>query len=173
MVTTKVEKNFKEYLEDIKVYGKPILGPMEIDYLSGGIETAAYEFKQEQREGDKEFYENFVKWLHESDVTTGFVDYFIFLGLRRFQRLTPWTYKWLESKVTECFEKSNGWLYEVNHRNRHLLTIRLVISKQPGLRKLTRRSTEDQNLAYKQEERNISYYVDKSKTTYNTMDLYA
>jgi hypothetical protein len=173
MTTTKVEKNFKEYLESIKVYGRPILGPLEIEYLCSGIETGAYEFKQEAGETDEEFYENFVKWLHESRVTTGFVDYFLFLGLRRHERLTPWAFKNLESKVTECFEKSNGWLYEINHRVRFRLTIRLVISKQPGLCKLTRRSTEDQGWFYRTREKELGHFVDPKKTCYNTLDLYA
>ena len=59
MKTTKVEQNFKEYLESIKVYGKPILSPMEIDYLAGGTDTAVYEFKQEKGESDEEFFKNF------------------------------------------------------------------------------------------------------------------
>lgn len=116
MKTTKVEQNFKEYLESIKVYGKPILSPMEIDYLAGGTDTAAYEFKQEKGESDEEFFKNFEAWLHEDEVTTGYADYFLFLGLRRHEKLTPWAFKSLEKAVTECFEKGQGWLYEVNHR---------------------------------------------------------
>lgn len=65
MKTTKVEQNFKEYLESIKVYGKPILSPMEIDYLTGGTETEAYEFKQEKGESDEDFLKSFEAWLHE------------------------------------------------------------------------------------------------------------
>ena len=146
---------------------------MEIEYFSGGRETAVYEFKQETGESDTEFYENFVKSLHKSEVTTGFVSYFVFLGLRRYERLTPWAYKWLESKVTDCFEKSNGWLYEDNRRMRFRLTIRLVISKQAGLKKLIHRSAEGQERFYRAREKALRHFVDSKKVFYNIMDPYA
>lgn len=166
MKTTKVEKDFKEYLEGIKVYGKPILGPDQIDYLNGGWGKEVWEFKQED-EGDAEFFENFLGWLHESDVTTGYTDYYIFIGLRRHETLTPWNFKNFESKVTECFEKGNGWVYEVNHRMRHKLTIRLIISHQSGLRKLTRRSIEEQDAYYKKQEKEVGWFIDKNKMFYS------
>ena len=173
MKTTKVEQNFKEYLENIKVYGKPILSPMEIDYLAGGIETTAYEFKQEKGESDEDFLKSFEAWLHEGEVTTGYADYFLFLGLRRHEKLTPWAFKSLEKAVTECFEKGQGWLYEVNHRYRFRLTIRLVISKQPALQRLVRRSTAEEEAHYRRQEREIGRYVSQDKVSYNTIDLYA
>lgn len=166
MKTTKVEKNFKEYLENIKVYGKPILSADEIDYLNNGYDKKVYEFKQEN-ETDAEFYENFIKWLHESTVSTGYVDYYIFLGLRRHEKLTPWTFKELESKITECFEKANGWLYEVNHRVHFKLTIRLVVSRQQGLHKLVRRSIADQEAYFRKQEKEVSYFVDRDEMFYS------
>lgn len=166
MKTTKVEGNFKDYLTNIKVYGKQMLSQDQIEYLDGGYEKEVYEFKQED-ETDQEFYENFVKWLHEGNVNKGYVDYYLFLGLRHHEILTPWTFKNLESKVTECFEKGNGWLYEVNHRVRYKLTIRLIVSRQQGLHKLVRRSVADQDSYYRKQEKEIEYFVNKEDMFYS------
>ena len=138
MISIKNSFSAKDYLTSIKIYGRPVLSPDEIDYLASGYSFEAYEFRQE-KETDEEFLEQFMIWLHEKAVDSSFADYYLFIGLRYHETLTQEQFDLLERKVTECFENGRGWIYELNHRLRFRMNIRLIISHQRGFRRLIKR----------------------------------
>ena len=74
MIVTKIETPFKQFLESLKVPASPngkggtLFSPDEINYLTRNSLASVYEFKQEY-ETDREFYEMFVKWLYEEELS--------------------------------------------------------------------------------------------------------
>ena len=87
MIATKIEMPFREFLESLKVPSVPrmkggtIFNPDEINYLVRYSIPLVYEFVQEN-ETDREFYEKFVKWLHEEMPVYGYVDVYMVVYLR-------------------------------------------------------------------------------------------
>ena len=93
MIVTKIETPFKQFLESLKVPSSPsgkggtLFNPDEINYLTRNSRASVHEFKQEY-ETDREFYEMFVKWLHEEDPIH---DYYIeMLFIYKFQVLSKY-----------------------------------------------------------------------------------
>ena len=74
MIVTKIETPFRQFLENLKVPNSPngkggtLFSPDEINYLTRNSLASVYEFKQEY-ETDREFYEMFVKWLCEDELS--------------------------------------------------------------------------------------------------------
>ena len=75
---------------------------------------------------DRDFYEKFVKWLHEEMPVYGYVDVYMVVYLRYGQYLSNDEFEYLERNVPECFEKGHVWLYEINYRRRFRLRIQLI-----------------------------------------------
>ncbi len=141
MITTKLVTNrteFRRFLEKIKVENKRIFSPDEVAYLADTDGFEALEFKQED-ETDEEFLSLFSAWLHERPQLEGHIDYYILVCLRKYQELTDEQFEFLERNVAECFETNHGWLYELNHRMRFRLRIRLICSYKKSFRRLIRK----------------------------------
>ena len=117
---------------------KCIFSQDEIDYLSNGIILECVELKQED-EDDDEFLRLFSTWLHERPKKQGYVDYYIIVCHRKGERLTSEQFEYMERNVSECFDTSHGWLYEINHRMRFRLRIELICSYKKEFRRLTRK----------------------------------
>ena len=87
MIVVKNKTLFREFLESLKVPSAPrmkggtIFSPDEINYLTRYSTPLVYEFIQEN-ETDREFYEMFVKWLHEEMPVYGYVDVYMVVYLR-------------------------------------------------------------------------------------------
>ena len=131
MIVTKIETPFRKYLEDLKVPSAPLMkggtifSPDEINYLTRCSTPSVYEFTQEN-ETDREFYEMFVKWLHEEEPINGYVDTYIIVYLRYVQRLNTYEFEYFRRNIPECFMKGHVWLYEMNYRMRFRLRIKLI-----------------------------------------------
>lgn len=139
METKKVIQPIRQYLESLKVRGQKILSEETMnDLTTQGAICAAYEFKQEN-ENDHEFLRQFSKWLHEWPRMEGHVEYYLILGMRMGQHLSEEEYAYLERNVTECFDYSHGWYYELNHRRRFHLRITLIMSYRKGFRRLIKK----------------------------------
>lgn len=82
MIVTKIDTPFRKFLESLKVPSAPrmkggtIFSPDEVNYLTRYSTPLVYEFTQEN-ETDREFYEMFVKWLHEEPPICGYVDIYM------------------------------------------------------------------------------------------------
>lgn len=93
MIVVKNKTLFREFLESLKVPSAPrmkggtIFSPDEINYLTRYSTPLVYEFIQEN-ETDREFYEMFVKWLHEEMPVYGYVDVYMVVYLRYGQYLS-------------------------------------------------------------------------------------
>ena len=132
MIVTEIEAPFRQFLESLKVpnspsgKGGPLFSPDEIDYLTQCSLPFVYEFKQEG-ETDREFYEMFVKWLHEEEPDHNhYIDTYLIFYLRKGQTLSKDELDYFEQTVPECFEKGRIWIYELNHRMRFRLRIQLI-----------------------------------------------
>lgn len=132
MIVTKVETPFRQFLESLKVPNSPqgkggtLFSPDEINYLTGNSLTSVYEFKQEY-ETDREFYEMFIKWLHEEEPEHNYyIDAYLIFYLRKGQVLSEDELKFFEQTVPECFGRGRIWIYELNHRMRFRLRIQLI-----------------------------------------------
>lgn len=134
MITKKIETPFREFLENLKVPSAPrvkggtIFNPDEIDYLTRHSTPSVYEFVQEN-ETDRDFYEMFVKWLHEEEMPVGvysYVDVYMIVYLRYRQNLSIDEYAYFGQNIPECFENGHVWLYEINYRMRFRLRIQLI-----------------------------------------------
>ena len=136
LATTKTE--FRERLNNLKVKGKRIFSPDEVDYLANNDGFEAVELKQEN-ETDEEFLTLFSTWLHERPQQSGHTDYYILFYLRTGEQLTPEQFEYMERNVAECFEMNHGWLYELNDRLRFRLRIRLICSYKKSFRRLVRK----------------------------------
>lgn len=55
------------------------------------------------------------------------------------QHLSEEEYAYLERNVTECFDYSHGWYYELNHRRRFRLRITLIMSYRMDFRRLIKK----------------------------------
>ena len=137
LATTKTE--FHKYLEQLKVKGKRIFSPDEVEYLADNDGFEAVELKQED-ESDEEFLTLSSTWLHERPQQTGHTDYYILLYLRTGEQLTPEQFEYMERNMAECFETNHGWLYELNDRLRFRLRIRLICSHKKSFRRLARKN---------------------------------
>ena len=145
MITTQLATNmtdFRKCLEQLKVKGKCIFSPDEVQYLAGCDAFEAVEFKQEN-ETDEEFLTLFSTWLHERPQQSGHTDYYILFYLRTGERLTPEQFEYMERNVAECFETNHGWLYELNNRLRFRLRIRLICSQKKSFHRLVRKDWRD------------------------------
>ena len=141
MITTTLANNkteFRTYIEQLKVKGKHIFSPDEVEYLADNDDFEAVELKQED-ETDEEFLTLFSTWLHERPQQSGHTDYYILFYLRTGEQLTPEQFEYMERNVAECFETNHGWLYELNDRLRFRLRIRLISSHKKSFRRLVRK----------------------------------
>lgn len=141
MITTNLAANkteFRNYLEQLKVKNKRIFSPDEVEYLANNDGFEAVELKQEN-ETDDEFLKLFSTWLHERTKQPGHVDYYLLVYLRTEEQLTSDQFEYMERNVAECFDTSQGWLYELNDRLRFRLRIRLICSYKKNFRRLTRK----------------------------------
>lgn len=132
MIVTKIETPFRQFLENLKVPKSPngeggtLFSPDDINYLTRNSSASVYEFKQEN-ETDQEFYETFVKWLHEEVPSHNYyVEAYLIVYLRRNEYLSTDTFRYLSQNVPECFGKNRVWLSEINHRMRFRLRIQLI-----------------------------------------------
>ncbi len=141
MITTVLATNkteFQKYTEQLKVKGKRIFSPDEVEYLVNCDEFEAVELKQED-ETDEEFLTLFSTWLHERPQQSGHTDYCILFYLRTGEQLTSEQFEYMERNVAECFETNHGWLYELNDRLRFRLRIRMICSYKKSFRRLVRK----------------------------------
>lgn len=141
MITTVLASDkteFQKYIEQLKVKGKRIFSPDEVEYLANCDDFEAVELKQED-ETDEEFLTLFSTWLHERPQQQGHIDYYILFYLRTGEQLTPNQFEYMERNVAECFETNHGWLYELNDRLRFRLRIRLICSHKKSFRRLVRK----------------------------------
>ena len=141
MITTTLATNkteFRTYIGQLKVKGKRIFNPDEVEYLADNDGFEAVELKQED-ESDEEFLTLFSTWLHERPQQSGHTDYYILFYLRTGEQLTPEQFEYMERNVAECFETNHGWLYELNERLRFKLRIRLICSHKKSFRRLVRK----------------------------------
>lgn len=134
MIVTKIETPFRQFLESLKVPSSPngkggtLFSPDEINYLTRSSLALVYEFKQEY-ETDREFYEMFIKWLHEEEPKHNYyIDAYLIFYLREGKALNEDELKFFEQAVPECFGKGRIWIYELNHRMRFRLRIQLICS---------------------------------------------
>ena len=102
MIVTKIETPFKQFLESLKVPSSPsgkggtLFNPDEINYLTRNSRASVHEFKQEY-ETDREFYEMFVKWLHEEDpIHDYYIDAYLIFYLMKGEFLNNDEFKYLE-----------------------------------------------------------------------------
>ena len=141
MITTVLATNkteFHNYIEQLKVKGKRIFSPDEVEYLANCDGFEAVELKQED-ETDEEFLTLFSTWLHERPQQSGHTDYYILFYLRTGEQLTSEQFEYMERNVAECFETNHGWLYELNDRLRFRLRIRMICSYKKSFRRLVRK----------------------------------
>ena len=144
MIVVKNKTLFREFLESLKVPSAPrmkggtIFSPDEINYLTRYSTPLVYEFIQEN-ETDREFYEMFVKWLHEEMPVYGYVDVYMVVYLRYGQYLSNDEFEYLERNVPECFEKGHVWLYEINYRRRFRLRIQLIRCLKKDFQRIIRK----------------------------------
>lgn len=151
MIVTKIETPFRKFLEDLKVPSAPcmkggtVFSPDEINYLARHSFPSVYEFTQEG-ETDREFYEMFVKWLHEEALTYGYIETYMLAYLRYGQHLSNDEFEYLERNIPECFMKGRVWLYELNYRRRFRLRIRLIRCLKKDFQRIIRKEIhEDQS----------------------------
>lgn len=146
MIVTKINPpQIKQFLEkeltepsSPTTKGGTIFSPDEINYLTRYSVVSIHEFTQES-ETDKEFYELFNKWLHEEKQVEGYCNAYVFVYLRRGQKLSEDEFEYFERNIAECFEKNPIWLYEVNYRLRFKLRIRLLRCSKVKFRRVVRR----------------------------------
>lgn len=112
--------------------------PDEINYLARYSIPLVYEFVQEN-ETDRDFYEKFVKWLHEEMPVYGYVDVYMVVYLRYGQYLSNDEFEYLERNIPECFEKGHVWLYEINYRRRFRLRIQLIRCLKKDFQRIIRK----------------------------------
>jgi len=136
LVTTNTEYN--NFLQQLRIENKSIFSPDEVEYLANNDGFEAIEFIQEE-ETDEEFFTLFSTWLHEQPRQQVHVDYYILFYLRKGEQLTDDQFEYMERNVAECFDVSHGWLYELNHRMRFRLRIKLICSYKKVFRRLTRK----------------------------------
>ena len=146
MIVTKIEIPFREFLESLKIPSAPrikggkIFSPDEINYLTRYSTPSVYEFTQEiGNETDREFYEMFIKWLQEEDLTYGYVDVYMIFYLRYGQHLTNDEFEYLQRNIPERFEKGHVWLYEINYRRRFRLRVRLIYCLKNDFQRIIRK----------------------------------
>lgn len=150
MIVTKIETRFRTFLENLKVPSAPLMkggtifSPDEINYLTRYSTPAVYEFAQE-RETDREFYEMFVKWLHEEALTYGYIDTYIIAYLRYGQKLSNDEFEYLQRNIPERYEKGHLWLYEINHRRRFRLRIQLIHCFKNDFQRIIRKDIHKSN----------------------------
>ena len=142
MIVTTNKLPMRTYLDRLKVEGEKILSEDTIKYLTTESECCAYEFLQEGREDDHEFLRLFTAWLHEQPQTEGYIEYYLFLGLRYRRHLREEEFEFLEREVTECFASSHGWYYELNHRTRNHLRIKLIVCRKRKFRQLIKKTIQ-------------------------------
>lgn len=144
MIVTKIDTPFRKFLESLKVPSAPrmkggtIFNPDEINYLARYSIPLVYEFVQEN-ETDRDFYEKFVKWLHEEMPVYGYVDVYMVVYLRYGQYLSNDEFEYLERNIPECFEKGHVWLYEINYRRRFRLRIQLIRCLKKNFQRIIRK----------------------------------
>lgn len=141
MITTILATNnseFNGFLQQLRIENKSIFSPDEIEYLANNDAFEAMEFIQED-ETDEEFLTLFSTWLHERPQQPFHTDYYVLLYLRKGEQLTDDQFEYMERNVAECFDVSHGWLYELNHRMRFRLRIKLICCYKKGFRRLTRK----------------------------------
>lgn len=144
MIVTKIETKFRTFLENLKVPSAPLMkggtifNPDEINYLTRYSTPSIHEFKQEN-ETDREFYEMFIKWLHEEMPIYGYVDTYIVVYLRYRQNLGNDEFEYLQRNIPECFEKGHVWLYEINFRKRFRLRIHLICCLKNDFQRIIRK----------------------------------
>ncbi len=145
MIVTKIETPFRKFLESLKIPSAPLIkggmifSPDEINYLTRYSTPSIYEFTQEH-ETDREFYEMFVRWLHEEVLTYGYIDTYIISYLRYGQKLSNDEFEYLQRNIPERFEKGHTWLYEINYRRRFRLRIQLVRCFKHDFQRIIRKS---------------------------------
>lgn len=145
MIITKIETPFREFLESLKIPSAPrmiggtIFSPDEINYLTRYSTPSVYDFTQE-KETDREFYEMFIRCLHEESPMYGYVDTYAIVYLRYGQKLSNDEFEYLERNIPECFEKGHVWLYEINHRKRFRLRIQLIRCLKNDFQRIIRKS---------------------------------
>ena len=137
-VMTTDKKEFREMLDKLNVMQKRVFSPDEVDYLTDCDGFEYLEFKQED-ESDEELLKLFSTWLHERPKQQGHVDYYILFYHRKDERLTHFQLEYMNRHITECFDTSHGWLYEINNRMRFRLRIRLICSYKKRFQRLTRK----------------------------------
>jgi len=93
----------------------------------------------QENETDREFYEMFVKWLHEGMPVYGYVDIYMVVYLRYGQYLSNDEFEYLERNIPECFEKGHVWLYEINYRRRFRLRIQLIRCLKKDFQRIIRK----------------------------------
>ena len=149
MIVNQITTPIREFLEkELKEPASPttkggtIFSPDEIDYLTRYSAVSIYEFMQEG-ETDKEFYEQFNKWLHEGKQIEGYCNVYVFVYLRQGQTLKEDEFAYFERNVAECFEKNPIWLYEVNYRLRFKLRIRLLLCSKMKFRRVIRKGCKN------------------------------
>ena len=139
MITTRITTPFVKYLSSLKVYGRQLFSNDEILYLyDANTAREVYDFKQEG-ETDDEFLRLFSTWLHERPKQQGYVEYYVLVFMRQNELLTASQFEFLERNVTECFDTSHGWLYEINHRLRFRLHIQLICTYPKSFYRLVRK----------------------------------
>ncbi len=144
MIITKIEMPFRKFLEGLKIPSVPLMkggtvfSPDEIDYLARSSIPSVNEFTQE-KETDREFYEMFVKWLHEETPIYGYVDTYMVVYLRYGERLSNDEFEYLQRNIPECFEKGHIWLYEINYRRRFRLRIQLIRCLKKDFQRIIRK----------------------------------
>ena len=127
------------YLDSLKVRGHKILSDNTMNYLTEPDSLCiAYEFKQED-ESDHEFLSLFAIWLHEQPKFSGHMEYYLLMGMRQGEQLSDDEYEFLERSVTDCFDYSYGWYYELNHRLRFRHRITLILCQRTGFRRLIKK----------------------------------
>lgn len=140
MLVNKIETPLKEYLEEMKVPSLPkvkggsLFSPDDIAYLARSSSYFIYEFAQEKDEEENDFYELFVKWLHE-ELHEGYLDVYIIFYLFKDEYLSREQLDYFEQKIPECFEKGRVWFCELNYRFRNRLRIKLIFCKNREFRR--------------------------------------
>lgn len=144
MIVTQINTPFRKFLEGLKIPSVPLMkggaifSPDEIDYLARFSIPSVHEFAQEN-ESDREFYEMFVKWLHEEAPIYGYVDTYMVVYLRYGQKLSNDEFEYLQRNIPECFEKGHVWLYEINYRRRFRLRIQLIRCLKKDFQRIIRK----------------------------------
>ncbi len=145
MIVNKIDTPIRELLENLKVPSTPkvkggtIFNPDEIDYLTRYSSVSVHEFVQEN-ETDREFYEMFIKWLHEELPIEGYCDTYMIVFLRHGQMLSKDEFEYFERNIPECFEKRPIWLYEINYRMRFRLRIKLICCLKFKFKRIVRKT---------------------------------